>query len=347
MTRLLTDWLDSYIELTKETEPPESFRLWAGISAIASALQRKCFISRGFETFYPNMYIVLLGPPASRKGVALKQCYYFLEELDISIAADATTRAALIKKLKRSKKTLLDKKTMNETIHSSLTIYNEEFTQLTGYQDLDFLTILVSWYDCGRGKDGIWENDTIARSLEKVEGVWVNILAASTPTLIKAALPKEGVGSGFFSRVIYVHEREKGKRIPLKKFSSRELELIKVLMNDLETIHEISGEFSFSSEVENHYNEWYKKECEEEVCLNKQKFAGYIGRRAGHVIKLMMILNASRTNSRVIELQDFERVLRILKKAERKMNKAFSNMGKLDYSIIASMIVGDISLPKV
>ena len=64
MGRLLDDWLTTYTEYTSEQESPALFHLWVGTSVIASAMERRCYINRGYYTLYPNLYIVLIGESA-------------------------------------------------------------------------------------------------------------------------------------------------------------------------------------------------------------------------------------------------------------------------------------------
>jgi hypothetical protein len=329
--RVLTDWLASYLELTKDTEPPELFRLWTGISVVAAALQRKCKLKKGFQTFYPNMYIVLLGPPASRKGTALGQGYFFMEELKLPVASDSSSRAALIRRIKKAKKKITDTETGEDITHSSITIFSPEFTVLIGYQDVQFLTVLVDWFDCGKGKEGVWENDTIARGEEKITGIWVNILAGTTAQLLRQALPTIGIGGGFSSRVLFINEF-KGERKALKDMTEAEAQLTQDLIEDLHQIHALNGAFQLTPECQRTFDQWYVNDCEEEVCLNQDKFAGYIGRRATHCYKLMMIVNASRTNTMLIETEDFKRALNLLKEVETRMESTFSGFGKFEYA---------------
>ena len=62
--RILDSWIDNYLIYTDNSEPPRMFRLWSAISVIAAVLQRKCKLPWGTLTFYPNLYTVLVGPPA-------------------------------------------------------------------------------------------------------------------------------------------------------------------------------------------------------------------------------------------------------------------------------------------
>ena len=54
------NWLESYIELTEDTEAPELFHFWTGVSTIASALQNKCYIENPRFKWVPNFYIILV-----------------------------------------------------------------------------------------------------------------------------------------------------------------------------------------------------------------------------------------------------------------------------------------------
>ncbi|KKL25422.1 hypothetical protein LCGC14_2405480, partial [marine sediment metagenome] len=73
MSRILSNWIDSYLEYTEESEPAETYRLWCAIVTISAVLQRKCVFHWGALTFYPNVFVVLVGPPAARKGTAMDQ----------------------------------------------------------------------------------------------------------------------------------------------------------------------------------------------------------------------------------------------------------------------------------
>jgi hypothetical protein len=71
MARKFPSWLQALSLYAEETEAPRQFWTWAGISTIASALQRKVWLPFGFEKLYPNLYVILVGPPASRKAAPI------------------------------------------------------------------------------------------------------------------------------------------------------------------------------------------------------------------------------------------------------------------------------------
>ena len=72
LKRKLSNWIESFLQYTDNTEPPFLFRKWTAISCIASAMQRKCYVEWGTSLiFYPNLYVVLVGPSATGKGTAM------------------------------------------------------------------------------------------------------------------------------------------------------------------------------------------------------------------------------------------------------------------------------------
>ena len=74
--RNLPDWIDGFMLLTENSEPPILFRKWTAIATVAAALQRKVSVDIGISLkFYPNFYIVLVGPSATGKGTAMKYAY--------------------------------------------------------------------------------------------------------------------------------------------------------------------------------------------------------------------------------------------------------------------------------
>ena len=91
------DWIEDYMKYTEHSEPHHLYRKWTAVATLASALQRKVFMEwTSGITLYPNMYIVLVGPPAARKGTALVQGKELMVNSDIKLAPDTITRQALI-----------------------------------------------------------------------------------------------------------------------------------------------------------------------------------------------------------------------------------------------------------
>ena len=126
-SRRLDDWIEAFVRYTDNTEPPESYRRWVAISTMASALQRKCKLEWGSEVFFPNMYIVLVGPPAARKGTAMRTGKDLLDQIGIAVSADESSRQKLVKSLQEMG--VADQDDLGRiNFHSSMTLYSSELT---------------------------------------------------------------------------------------------------------------------------------------------------------------------------------------------------------------------------
>ena len=334
--RHLPDWLDAYMDYTDNSEPPKLFRLWVGISVIAAAMQRKCCVEWGMLTFYPNLYVILVGPAATRKGTAMYPGQALLRKLEVPMAADATTLQALIRRLKEASTTVVDSRTHIPKFHSSMTIFSKEFTVFLGYKNNELIASLCDWYDC----DERWKYDTKNQGTDEILGVWVNLVGATTPDLIQSSLPLEAIGGGLTSRVIFVYEQKKGKLVVMPFLSDEQKELEQKLFIDLEKINLLSGKFQVT---ENFVNAWSAWRIQEEQYppkdLAEGTFSAYVERRPNHMMKLSMIMSTSRSSEMIIRSCDFERALHILTVTEQKMPGVFAGVGRSDIAYVLQQVL--------
>jgi hypothetical protein len=340
--RRLGNWLDEYMHLTENTEPPVLFRLWTGISTIAAVLQRKCW-GEWEGNIYPNLYVVLVGPSGCRKGTAMRPSFRMLKKIGIKMAAEAITREALIRELKGAAAQDVEAETLY--MHASLTIYSQELTVFLGYQNMALIGDLTDWFDC---RDQ-WTYRTKNMGTDDIDGVWVNLIGATTPDALRTALPDDAIGIGLTSRMILVYADKKAKRIPEAVMTQDERDLEDLLYQDLEIIHLMKGEFKRTREYVQKYVSWYEEEDETPPeHLKKDKFfAGYCERRSLHLRKLSMICSAARSSEMILTGEDFDRALLYLRQTEKMMPEVYSGRGKSKFSEIIQNIARIIAARKV
>lgn len=322
--RRLDDWITGWLEFVDNTEPPLCYKEWVAISVIAAALQRKCCINLGHLVLYPNMYIILIGPPGSRKTTAMAPGREILIQKGIKLSADATTKEALIRALRLSSTSVSSLATGETVGHASLTIFSPELTVFLGYDNLQLMTYLNDWWDC----HDPWEYDTKDAELKDyIPAVWVNMIGATTPEILQTALPSESIGLGFTSRVIFVHAYKKGKVVPIP-FISEEAQITREdLFADLERIYLLNGEFKYTKGFVDAWFDWRYRE-EKNPPFQDPKLAGYMEKRPAHILKLCMVVSASEGNSMEINEHVLERADQTLRRIERSMLNVFSGYGE-------------------
>ena len=337
MARKAGDWLTSYLKYTENSEPPELYKLWVGISVIAASLQRKVFLEWE-KKVYPNMYIVLVGPSGKcRKGTAMYPGEALLRKLGVKLSAEAITREALIRELKNSVEGAILSET-SHMMHSSLTVFSKELTVFLGYNNMSLMSDMTDWYDCANN----WTYRTKNAGTDEILNVYMNLIGATTPELIQSTLPRDAVGGGLASRIIFVYENKKGKIVPAPFLTIEDEELFNRLFLDLAEINLITGEFEKSQDFMKLWIDWYVGQ-EENPPFQDERFSGYFQRRPHHALKLSMILTASKGDGMMITADTLQRAIEIIELTERKMPMVFRGMGASEFAAITDKVMKSIA----
>jgi len=316
------------VNYTEISEAPESYRRWVGFSIVAACLRRKCRLVWGLETFYPNLYIVLVGPSGARKGAAMRPGAALLDEVGVKKASEAITREALIRELGQSTDSYMVDGV--PILHSSLTVFSQELTVFLGYNNLQLMSDLADWFDCSSK----WTYRTKHQGTDEIIGVWLNLIGATTPELLQSALPKDAIGLGLTGRIIFVYEREKGKDVIFPVMTPEIMAIKNQLLNDMNEMNIMSGEFRVTDAFRERWAKWYPT-CSTNPPFEDNRFGGYIQRRGTHIMKLSIVASAARTSSLEVDACDFDYALSVLLDAEVRMPVTFSGVGSSD---IASLI---------
>lgn len=339
-TRFCSNWIDSYIQYTKRSEPPKLFHKWCAVSVIASALQRKCWLEWGPFPTYPNMYIVLIAPPGrARKGTAMKYAQDFLKPLDLPVAAESVTRESLIRLLKGAERTF-PLKDGTALTHSSLTVFSPELTVFLGYANLQLMGDLTDWFDCAEH----WTYHTKTSGTDEIKGIFINLLGATTPDLMRSSLPSDAIGGGLTSRIVFVYEENKDHLEAYPMLANEDKILKEKLQADMESINQLSGPFTVSQDFFSVWGDWYLNESEKTPfgLSHTRTLDGYCERRPIQLLKLSMIMSANRSSSMAIEACDFHSALALLTATEKNMPLALGGIGSSEHAGLVYQILNRI-----
>src|SRR5574337_1257015 len=332
MSRVLTDWLDTYMKYVDNTESPISYHRWCALATIAGALQRKVYLRWGLDDIiYPNLYVVLIGPSGrTRKGTAIASAKHLLKQMPgVTITPESSSgKQAMILAMKRSSVNFKDPTDGKIKFHCSITAFSEELSVFLGQGDIAYLSNLTDWYD---SKDD-WEYETVGRGKDTLQGLCLNLMGGTAPDWIQSMIPPEAVGGGFTSRIIFVVEEKKRKIVPESFISEHELEIQEKLIRDLERISKLAGEINFTEEGKKLYTDWYIEQDTKlsagQPVIEDSRFAGYCERRATHIRKLMILCSACRGDDLLIQPEDFHKAHNLLTAVEHNMGKTFGGFGR-------------------
>ena len=355
MARMLSSWLEGLKEFVEETESPRQYWLWGGVSTIASALQRKVWLRFGMEKIYPNLYVLLVGPPAQRKDAAVSFSRRILMDLGVPTAADSSSKRRFTSSLEKTRETeqfYLDGK---PAMQCAMSIVSGEFSDLFAVNLKEMVECLTSVYD---SRD-IWKYETEGKGQDKLYNVCVNLIAATTPEWIMDNLPASAIGGGFTSRFVIVYADKVYKRVTIPwvrdiedlfnpEQNEKQMKLYEVLKTDLMHIHsDLIGEFSWSREAYNLFDNWYKKVDERIKGVPDERLHPFVGRMHTIVLKTAMALRVGYSDKLLIEPPEVEAAIGLLEGVLATASDAFGGQGRSKMGPDTQRVMGQLKVLKV
>lgn len=326
-----TAYLD-YVNLD-ESECPAIYHRWGAASVVGTLLGRSVWVPFGHSVIYPNQYIMLMGPPASKKGTAIGVCKRLLKSAGYTrFSADRTSKEAFLKGMKQfesdAPEAIAELEALVLDAPSETYICAGEFVDFIGQGDTGFMMTLTNLWD----NLDVYIHPKITGKDVRVDKPTVNMFGASTPTTFSLAFPPEAMGSGFLSRVLLIHSDGSGQKVPWPAHSDPlKGELLKQRLLE---IKQLRGVMAFLPEAKDLTGEIYKKM----VPVEDSRFAHYMDRRHTHLIKLSIIMAAS-AGRMEITYTDVIRANTMLAGAEVRMNKALGEFGASKHAGGANVVL--------
>lgn len=328
--RHFPSFINAYLEYTKNQESTKRIHKWVAISIIAAAMERKCFLEAGYFTIFPNLYIFVIGDSGVvRKSTSTGIGVDLLREIDsMKIMSERVTAGSLIAQLERSGQEF----TINGHVkkQSAVFAYASELVVFLNEVFGSISELLTTFYDGGpKNAEKPWIYETKGEGQVKVFGPCLNILGASTASWLQRAIPVTEMEGGFSSRVIFVVERGKPDRLVAWPELDPILHALKPkLLQDLEQIHSLRGNFKKTEAAHKFYEEWYinfKNKNPESI---DPRFRGYFGRKPTTILKVAMVLSVAESNDMILDEQHIAGAIEALEDLESSMFDAFGSAGK-------------------
>lgn len=313
--RRLNDWLRAYLNLTEGQESPDIFHLWCGVSAIATTLERNVWLDRGYYTLYPNLYIVLVsGSAVARKSTAIGVASHLYREANPegTMVSQKITPEALIGVLHEG--FAKRKVSAGYIIADELSVFLGD-----GARDSSLIQLLTKLYD---GAD--FDYHTLIRGKEMCANPCTNFLAGTAPEWLKTSLPSHAIGGGFTGRIVFVHHIGSGRRIPFPYVSEEARKVRTNLLEDLRLIRDMKGEFTLSGDAKEWFEDWYVDVYEPDKVEASLK--PYFARKPDTLLKVAMVVSASRRQTRLVEEEDIAVAADMLGENEKFLPQMMQSM---------------------
>ena len=355
------DFISLYLQYTSKTECPTFFHRWTAVTSLSAYLGRQIFFRHGHFTLYPNLYTMLIGSPGTKKSSAIKIGAKLLKQAGYNTFAAKKTRQEkfLTDLAEQSEKLhivgsngmgdsdgfdILDQNLWGEEVDmdsaenyinrppAECFIAADEFNNFIGLNNLDFVSILGELWDF----EGVFDYKLKNSKSVYIPNPTLSILGGNTPTGFSQAFPTESIGQGFFSRLLLVYGEPSGVKYTFPP--SPDVELQEKLISLLHKIkQEVVGEITMSNEamelLDSIYRRW--------PGIDDIRFEHYANRRLTHLLKLCLVLTASKLSTR-IDTADVVYANTLLTFTEQLMPKALGEFGKARNSDITHKVMAII-----
>jgi hypothetical protein len=343
---------DTYFSYVDKTEPPLVFHRWSLLSCLGAYLGRQYRMPFGDFNIHPNMYVMLIGDPGTRKSTAIKLSKKVLGSAGYDkFSAERTSKEKFLLDLEGVEDDEGGTKDTNAVMRNlfgddhiagdprECFICADEFNEFVGSGNLEFLSLLGSLWDWDDPAQPFKQRLKTSRSVNIYQPT-ISILAGNTHAGFAEAFPPQSIGQGFLSRLILVFGESSGKKIT---FPERPSDAVKQQLTSMfETIRaEVTGEATMTSQARQMLEVIYRNF----EGLEDARFKHYSTRRFTHLLKLCLLSSAANLRTE-IRAEDVLFANTLLTFTEHKMPNAMGEFGKARNSDVAARIISVLSEAK-
>lgn len=322
----LLDLFEEYTEGTEST--PQNIR-WSFLSAAAACLGRRVYLPFGHQTIYPNLYVFLVGAPATRKSSAIKIAQKLIADAGYTkFAFERTSREKFLMDFEEGfenldsmgkfdvMKALDTEMAPTESTVRECYICADEFVEFIGMKNYSFLNLLTKLFDNHSNYPERLKNSKSVM----IPNPTINILGGLTPASLSLVLPPEMVGQGLTSRLLLIDCGKIPKKITFP--NAPDILIGKELIEGMQRLMNLKGEVKISGPSRKLLDRIYQTYPP----LPDARLQHYCSRRFSHLLKLCVIFSALR-GTLIITDEIVEQANTILSYTEATMHLALGEFG--------------------
>lgn len=350
MARLLKKpWLEAYLEYIDGTENPTDFNLWSGISAIAASLKRRVYIWRNFVQYFPNQYIVLVGPPGIGKGASIHPVTDIVNEAGtVNFLSDKITAERIIQKLADG----FTKVAPSANTNGGLTTvsFQQDHTATILSKELPVFLSSSEWLHallCQLWDEHSFEYETKNKGSYKITEMCVGMLAGCVPEFIRM-LSRDSMApitGGFTARTIFVYATDKSRLIPggwgkpIQNITQLKAELV----NDLSHIASLQGEMVLDKQALALWDSKYK-EHNAKGDFDSDVSTNFKSRLSSHIIKTAIAVSVSESDNLYVTESQLQRAITLIERIRDKIDIVFRSIGESPLAVSQDRVISFLQM---
>lgn len=322
MARRAKNWLKQLEKYVEDTEAPRDYWLWGGIYTLCSALQRKVWIPYGLDTIYPNLFLLIVAPPGERKAGPPTLAKKILQDIQVPVSVDSSSKRALTKELHEIAKTeSFDWKGKRRSM-ASIAVISKELSSLLAVDPKGMIEVLTDLYD----PHDIWKYKTSDKGEDTLFNVCVTCFFVTTQSWLAKNLPSEAIGGGFTSRFAMVHRGDWHKDVPWPEEPSKTI--YETLRHDLLMVNNLVGPFEVPPETKKVFNDWYGTIKDRKKTLSDPRMLGFLNRMHVIALKVAMGLHVAYSDKLILTSDDIGQAITLVDNCVKSGSEALGGQGE-------------------
>ena len=295
-TRILDDWLDSYLAFTEGQESPEKLHIWTAIALLSASLKRQVWMDRGYYQLFTNVYVLIVAESGEvRKSASMDIGMPILLEAvkDIHTMSDSLTSEGLIKHMNRITVhiNLEEPDKPIKMTDSHLFIHADELASLFSFdkQRASKMTMILTTLYGSRDR---YEHTTKGDGKVVTFNNYITLIAATDPRNLRV-LPEEAIG-GLLGRLVFITAHERRALIAWPEMTKERLKIRSDLVHDLTLISKIKGEMKPTPGARQLFADWYESINSKKI--EDSHIKAFMARCHDTALKVAMLIAVSRSN---------------------------------------------------
>lgn len=311
-------FIDEVMVATEESESPRNYYWWSSLATIAATVKSQVWLDRFYYKLYPNLYIFLVGESGIRKGPPIALAKGLVELVgQRRVIAGRASIEAIVNELATATTTKHGGPPITD---ASGFVVSQEFAASI-VRNPDALTILTDLFDSDYNQN--WKNRLKSTGTEELQNLNLNVLGGLNETMFHDIITDKEVTGGFLARTLLVLEHERARLNSLTR-PPAVLPDKNRLSTWLRSIKDIKGEFCWTDDSRDLYDEWYYRYNK---TVKKDK-SGVTNRIPDHVLKVAMNYSLSYKKELVLESHDIQTAMSKVLALEDNVKKVTEGQGK-------------------
>jgi len=325
-------FLTNYREFTKGTEAHPTYHTFAGLVALSSIVSRRVWIEQGYFKVFPNLYVVLVGPPGNRKTSAMDIAHDLIRAIgNIPFSAEKTSKEKLVLDILAQERQIDSFPADHpQKIYTPMTIFSSELSEFLGADSSGMINFLTTIYD-----RKVYDSRTKNKGDVAIVGPYLTLISCTTPDWITTYLRSDVISGGFSRRAIFVLETAKAGRITFPKVTAEAKVAWDKIIAHAAKLSKISGEFKWDPEAATFYDNWYQKL----EMPTDETVVGYYETKHMQLLKISMLIALSDSTDLILKKEHLLFGLDLLKLAEENLARVFAGIGRNELNAAASKVL--------